>query len=46
VTGIRNSSSVQVISGINPGDTVVTTGILFLKPNAILKFSKIKRDSL
>lgn len=45
-TGIRNSSSVQVISGINPGDTVVTTGILFLKPNAVLKFSKVKRDQL
>jgi membrane fusion protein (multidrug efflux system) len=45
-TGIRNSSSVQVLSGISPGDTVVTTGILFLKPNAVLKFSKVKRDSL
>ena len=45
-TGIRNSSSVQVLSGINPGDTVVTTGILFLKPNAVLKFSKVKRDSI
>jgi membrane fusion protein, multidrug efflux system len=45
-TGIRNASSVQVISGINPGDTVVTTGILFLKPNAVLKFSKVKRDQL
>ena len=46
VTGIRNSSSVQVISGINPGDTVVTTGILFLKPNAALKFSKVKSNPL
>ena len=46
VTGIRNSSSVQVISGISPGDTVVTTGILFLKPNAVLKFSKVKSNPL
>jgi membrane fusion protein (multidrug efflux system) len=46
VTGIRNSSSVQVISGLNPGDTVVTTGILFLKPNATLKFSKVKSNPL
>jgi membrane fusion protein, multidrug efflux system len=45
-TGIRTSSSVQVISGINPGDTVVTTGILFLKPNAVLKFSKVKSNPL
>jgi membrane fusion protein (multidrug efflux system) len=46
ITGIRNSSSVQVLSGISPGDTVVTTGILFLKPNAVLKFSKVKRDTI
>jgi membrane fusion protein (multidrug efflux system) len=45
-TGIRNSSSVQVLSGINPGDTVVTTGILFLKPNAVLNFSKVKSNPL
>jgi membrane fusion protein (multidrug efflux system) len=45
-TGIRNASSVQVLSGINPGDTVVTTGILFLKPNAVLKFSKVKSNPL
>ena len=43
-TGIRNASSVQVINGINAGDTVVTTGILFLKPNAPLKFSKVKSN--
>ncbi len=46
MTGIRNASSIQILSGINPGDTVVTTGILFLKPNAVLKFSKVKRDQL
>jgi membrane fusion protein (multidrug efflux system) len=46
ITGVRNTSSVQVLSGISAGDTVVTTGILFLKPNAVLKFSKIKRISL
>jgi membrane fusion protein (multidrug efflux system) len=46
VTGIRNASSSQILSGINPGDTVVTTGILFLKPNAILNFSKVKSNPL
>lgn len=45
-TGIRNVSSIEVLSGISPGDTVVTTGVLFLKPNAVLKFSKIIRDSI
>ena len=46
VTGLRNASSVEVLSGIKPGDTVVTTGVLFLKQNAVLRFSKIKRDSI
>ncbi|MDD5673828.1 MAG: efflux RND transporter periplasmic adaptor subunit [Chitinivibrionales bacterium] len=42
-TGIRQAASVQVVNGIAPGDTVVTTGILFLKPGANLKFSKVSR---
>ena len=46
ITDIRNASSVEVVSGIKPGDTVVTTGILFLKPGAVLRFSKITRDSI
>src|ERR1035437_2781102 len=45
-TGIRNASSVQILTGINPGDTVVTTGILFLKQNAALNFSKVKSNPL
>jgi membrane fusion protein (multidrug efflux system) len=45
-TGTRTASAVEVLSGIKPGDTVVTTGILFLRPNAPLRFSKINRDSI
>jgi membrane fusion protein, multidrug efflux system len=41
-TGIRDSSNVQVLSGINPGDTVITTGLLFLRPGADVKLSKIQ----
>jgi membrane fusion protein (multidrug efflux system) len=40
-TGIRQASSVEVISGLKAGDTIVTTGILFLKPEADLKITKI-----
>jgi membrane fusion protein (multidrug efflux system) len=40
-TGVRQASMIQVLNGIAPGDTVVTTGILFLKPGAQLKFSKV-----
>jgi membrane fusion protein (multidrug efflux system) len=45
-TGVRNVSSVEVVSGLNSGDTVVITGVLFLKPNAVLNFSAVRRDSL
>ena len=45
-TGIRNVNSIEVLSGISSGDTVVITGVLFLKPAAVLNFSSVKRDSL
>ncbi len=45
-TGIRKASRIDVVEGINPGDTIITTGILFLKPGAILNYSKVKRDSI
>lgn len=36
-TGIREASQVEITSGLSPGDTVMTTGIMFLKPNAPIK---------
>ena len=41
-TGTRRTRDVEVVSGLNAGDTIVTTGILFLRPNTDLKFSKIR----
>ena len=32
VTGARDSMDIQVLSGINPGDTVITSAIMFLRP--------------
>jgi membrane fusion protein, multidrug efflux system len=40
-TGVRQSSLIEVTNGLEPGDTVVTTGILFIKPGSNLKFSKV-----
>jgi membrane fusion protein (multidrug efflux system) len=40
-TGIRKEATVEVLTGIHAGDTIVTTGILFIKPKAKLKFSKV-----
>jgi membrane fusion protein (multidrug efflux system) len=41
-TGIRDSSSVQVLTGLNVGDTVITTGLLFLRPGADVKLKKVQ----
>lgn len=40
-TGLRDSSKVQITSGISAGDTIVTTGILSIKPDAKIKISRI-----
>ncbi|TAL40192.1 MAG: efflux RND transporter periplasmic adaptor subunit, partial [Chitinophagaceae bacterium] len=31
-TGVRDSTNIQVVSGVISGDTVITTGLLFLRP--------------
>ncbi len=41
-TGVRKESMVEITSGINLGDTVVTNGLLFLKEGAKLSFSNVK----
>ncbi len=41
VTGVRDASKIEVVTGLKPGDTIATTGILFIKPKGIVKFSKI-----
>ncbi len=41
VTGVRDSSNVQIISGLNKGDTVIVTGLLGLKPEAKVNIGKV-----
>jgi membrane fusion protein (multidrug efflux system) len=40
-TGVRDSSRIQVTSGLQAGDTVITTGLLFVKNDSKIKLSKI-----
>lgn len=40
-TGVRDSTNIQVLTGLNKGDTVITTGLLFLKPNSDVKLTKV-----
>lgn len=37
VTGIRNDTAVQVLSGLRAGDTVITTGLMQLRPGNDIK---------
>jgi len=41
-TGIRDSANIEIISGVVPGDTIITTGLLGLKPDAKVKLSKVQ----
>ena len=41
-TGVRKASSVEITKGIEVGDTVVTSGLLFLKEGAKLSYSTVK----
>lgn len=43
-TGIRDSSNVQVLSGVSVGDTLVISGLLSVKPEAPLKISRINNQ--
>lgn len=42
-TGVTQASNVEVTSGINPGDTIVVSGVLFARPNAPLRVRSIKK---
>ncbi|MEO5781865.1 MAG: hypothetical protein ABIQ07_01260, partial [Ginsengibacter sp.] len=40
-TGERDSSNVQILTGINAGDTIVTSGLMSVKPNAKVMIKSI-----
>jgi len=42
-TGIRKSSRIEVTEGLAPGDTIMSTGLLFLKEGAKLSYSTITK---
>jgi membrane fusion protein (multidrug efflux system) len=41
-TGIRDSSYVQIENGLNLGDTVLTTGLLSIRPESKVKLTKVQ----
>ncbi|QIP14057.1 efflux RND transporter periplasmic adaptor subunit [Spirosoma aureum] len=40
-TGIRTAGTIQILSGVQLGDTVATTGLLFLKQDAPVKIGRV-----
>jgi membrane fusion protein (multidrug efflux system) len=42
-TGIRSAYGVEITSGINEGDTIAVTGILFAKPKKPVKVRSLKK---
>jgi len=42
-TGIRQASNIEITDGLKPGDTVITTGLLFVKEKSKLLYSKISK---
>lgn len=42
-TGIRNASQVELTKGINIGDSIVVSGMLSMRPNAMVKVQKVKK---
>lgn len=42
-TGVRQVGAVQVTSGLNAGDSVVISGVLFARPNAAVKVRSVKK---
>lgn len=41
-TGVRDETFVQIIDGLSAGDTVVTTGLLSIRPNSKLVLKKME----
>lgn len=41
-TGLRSANNVEITKGINAGDSIVVTGVLFARPDAALKIRSVK----
>lgn len=42
-TGVRQADNVEITNGVNAGDSVVVTGVLFARPKAALKIREVKK---
>ncbi len=42
-TGLRTAGGVEVVKGLNVGDSLVVTGVLFVRPNSAVKVKNVKK---
>jgi membrane fusion protein (multidrug efflux system) len=42
-TGVRNENQIELIKGVNAGDSIVVSGMLFVRPNAPVKVKKVMK---
>lgn len=42
-TGIRNENQIELIKGVNVGDSIIVSGMLFVRPNAPVKIKKVMK---
>jgi membrane fusion protein (multidrug efflux system) len=43
-TGIRNSDVVEITNGLKIGDTIVVSGVLYVRPGANVKIKKVRKS--
>jgi membrane fusion protein, multidrug efflux system len=42
-TGLRNTNFVEITQGLNIGDSIIVSGMLFVRPNAVVKIKRVKK---
>lgn len=43
-TGVREANNIEITRGVNPGDTVVVTGVLFARPDQLVNIRNIRTN--
>jgi len=41
-TGVRQTDNIEITKGVNIGDTVIVTGLLFVRPKGLVKIRSVK----
>jgi membrane fusion protein (multidrug efflux system) len=41
ITGLRSENMVEIIKGVNPGDSVLVTGFMKVRPGSRVKITKV-----